>query len=88
MRYLAKIFVTLKPTVNDPQGQTVLAGLKTLGFSSPQVVRAGKYFEVQLESPSRPDAESQVHDMCDKLLANPVMEEFSYRISDAEESGE
>ena len=88
MRYLAKIFVTLKPTVNDPQGQTVLAGLKTLGFSSPQVVRAGKYFEVQLESPSRPDAESQVHDMCDKLLANPVMEEFSYRISDVEESGE
>ncbi len=88
MRYLAKIFVTLKPTVNDPQGQTVLAGLKTLGFSSPQVVRVGKYFEVQLDSSSCREAESQVHNMCDKLLANPVMEEFSYQLSQVEEAGE
>ena len=88
MQYLAKIFVTLKPTVNDPQGQTVLAGLKTLGFSSPQVVRVGKYFEVQLDSSSRREAESQVHNMCDKLLANPVMEEFSYQLSQVEEAGE
>ncbi len=88
MQYLAKIFVSLKPTVNDPQGQTVLAGLKTLGFSSPQVVRVGKYFEVQLDSSSRHEAESQVHNMCDKLLANPVMEEFSYQLSQVEEAGE
>ena len=81
MQYLARIFVTLKPTVNDPQGETVLAGLRTLGYDSAKSVRAGKYFEMQVESASRKDAEDQVREMCDRLLANPVMEEFSFRLT-------
>ena len=80
MRYLARIFVTLKPTVNDPQGETVLAGLRTLGFASAESVRAGKYFEIRVESASRDEAEEEVREMCDRLLANPVMEEFSFRL--------
>ena len=72
--------MTLKPTVNDPQGETVLAGLRTLGFESAQSVRAGKYFEMRVESGSREEAEGQVREMCDRLLANPVMEEFSFRL--------
>ena len=80
MRYLARIFVTLKPTVNDPQGETVLAGLKTLSFESAKGVRAGKYFEILVESASMEEAEEQVRGMCDRLLANPVMEEFSFRL--------
>lgn len=80
MRYLARIFVTLKPTVNDPQGETVLAGLRTLGFASAESVRAGKYFEIRVESASRDAAEEEVREMCDRLLANPVMEEFSFRL--------
>ncbi len=80
MIYLARIFVTLKPTVNDPQGETVLAGLKTLGFETASGVRAGKYFEIRVESASMEEAEEQVRGMCDRLLANPVMEEFSFRL--------
>jgi len=85
--YLAKIYVTLKPTVNDPQGQTVLASLKTLGFSSVESVRVGKYLEVRLDEPDRQQAEAQVHAMCDKLLANPVIEDFSYQLSEVPETG-
>ena len=81
MIYLARIFVTLKPTVNDPQGETVLAGLRTLGFESARGVRAGKYFEILVEEASMEEAEEQVRGMCDRLLANPVMEEFSFRLT-------
>ena len=86
MIYLARIFVTLKPTVNDPQGETVLAGLRTLGFESGRGIRAGKYFEIRVESESKEEAEEEVRGMCDRLLANPVMEEFSFRLT-KEEAG-
>ena len=82
MQYLARIFVTLKPTVNDPQGETVLAGLRTLGFESARRVRAGKYFEVGVEAASLEEAEDAVGGMCDRLLANPVVEEFSFRVAE------
>ena len=85
--YLAKIYVTLKPTVSDPQGQTVLASLKTLEFSSVESVRVGKYLEVRLDESDRQQAEARVHAMCDKLLANPVIEDFSYQLSEVPEAG-
>ena len=74
--FLAKVFVTLKPTVNDPQGQTVLGGLKTLGFASVESVRLGKYLEVKINETDRSKAEALASEMCQKLLANPVIEEF------------
>jgi phosphoribosylformylglycinamidine synthase PurS subunit len=80
--FLAKIKVTLKPTVNDPQGQTVLGALKTLGFSTANKVRVGKYIEVYLEESDRKKAEDQVKAMADKLLANPVIESFSFELEE------
>ncbi|MCH8745280.1 MAG: phosphoribosylformylglycinamidine synthase subunit PurS [Chloroflexi bacterium] len=74
--FLAKVFVTLKPTVNDPQGLTVLGGLKTLGFASVESVRLGKYLEVKINETDRTKAEALASEMCQKLLANPVIEEF------------
>ena len=74
--YLARIYVTLKPTVNDPQGLTVKGGLQTLGFDKVQSVRIGKYMEVRLDESDGSEAELQVKEMCRTLLANPVIEEF------------
>ena len=76
--YLAKIYVTLKPVVNDPQGRTVLGGLKNLGFAQVDDVRVGKYLEVRLGEPDRANAKAVVRAMCRTLLANPVIEEFHF----------
>ena len=84
--FLARIRVTLKPTVNDPQGQTVLSGLKTLGFHSARSVRVGKYMEVQLDAPDHRQAEAQARAICDKLLANPVIEDFDCEVSEVSEA--
>ena len=77
---LARVYVTLKPTVNDPQGLTIRGGLHSLGFSAVDSVRAGKYMEIQIDAPSPAEAEAQVADMCKKLLANPVIEDFRFEI--------
>ena len=74
--YLAKVYVTLKPTVNDPQGLTVLGALKNLGFSSVKDVRVGKYLEVRVDATDSAQAAAVATDMCQKLLANPVIEEY------------
>lgn len=78
--YLAKVYVTLKPTVNDPQGRTVMGGLKSLGFVSVADVRVGKYLEVRLQDADRPQAEARIKEMCEKLLANPVIEQYRYEV--------
>ena len=80
--YLAKIYVTLKATVNDPQGLTVMGSLKQLGFASVADVRVGKYLEVTVEEAERARAERLVADMCQKLLVNPVIEEFSFDLDE------
>ena len=74
----AKIRVTLKPTVNDPQGLTIAQALARLGFDSVQSVRAGKFIEIKVDETDRDRAESQVREMCERLLANPVIERFSF----------
>ena len=76
--YLARIYVTLKATVNDPQGQTVLGSLKQLGYLSVDDVRMGKYLEVRVDETDRERAQELVDDMCYKLLANPVIEEYRF----------
>ncbi len=81
--YLAKIYVTLKPTVNDPQGLTVKGGLRTLGFDNVQSVRVGKYMEIRLEEKNGSQAEEQVREVCRKLLANPVIEDFSFELEES-----
>ena len=78
--YLAKIYVTLKPTVNDPQGLTIKGALHTLRFNSVQDVRAGKYLEIKVDENDREKASAQVQQMCQKLLANPVIENFRFEL--------
>lgn len=78
--YLAKIYITLKPTVNDPQGLTIKGALHNLGFSSVEDVRAGKYIEVKIAEKDIAAARKQVDDMCRKLLANPVIENYRFEL--------
>ena len=80
--YLAKVYVTLKPTVNDPQGLTIKGGLHSLGFTGVDSVRAGKYMEIKVEASDKGEAESAVTEMCKKLLANPVIEEFRFEVEE------
>lgn len=79
---LAKIHVTLKPGVNDPQGLAIAGGLHSLGFQAVQEVRAGRYLEVRLDSADRSTAEQQVAAMCERLLANPVIESYRFQVED------
>ena len=80
MNYLAKVHVTLKPLVNDPPGLTIQGALHSLGFSSVKSVRMGKYLEIAIEAGSQAEAEAQVKEMCRKLLANPVIEDYRFQI--------
>jgi phosphoribosylformylglycinamidine synthase len=80
--WLAKVHVTLKPVVLDPQGQAIQGGLRTLGFDTVQGVRAGKYLEIKLDAPDRGEAERLVTEMCTKLLANPVIEEYRLEVTE------
>ncbi len=79
--FLARIYVTPKPGVVDPQGLSILSGLHSLGYDSIGGVRAGRYFEIQLgEAASQEDAESLAADMCRQLLANPVIEDYRFEV--------
>ena len=82
-RFLARVTVMLKPLVNDPQGLAVRDGLQALGFEGVEAVRVGKRLEVTLEAPNAAEAERRVRAMCDRLLANPVIEEFRIELADA-----
>ncbi|MDE2688405.1 MAG: phosphoribosylformylglycinamidine synthase subunit PurS [Chloroflexota bacterium] len=76
--YLARVYIQLRPTVSDPQGQTIRGGLHQLGFNGVSSVRAGKYMEITLEAESESAASEQLRQMCDRLLANPVIEDYRF----------
>ncbi len=84
MHFKADIYVTLKRSVNDPQGLTIKGGLEQLGFDEVTAVRAGKYIEVWLDAPDKAAAEKQIDAICDKLLANPVIEDYRYEVKPSE----
>ena len=73
-----RVFVTLKPSVFDPQGTTVAEALHTLGYAAVKGVRQGKYFELDIDARTVDEARRVASEAADKLLANPVIE--SYRI--------
>jgi phosphoribosylformylglycinamidine synthase PurS subunit len=77
----ARIYITLKPALLDAQGRVLESALRQLGFESVQGVRVGKYLEVDLQPDGDPQA--QVEAMCQKLLANPVIEQYRYEVSDS-----
>jgi len=74
----ARVFVTLKPSVFDPQGRTIAEALHSLGYGSVEDVRQGKYFELDVKAIDTAQARALAAEVADKLLANPVIE--SYRI--------
>ena len=82
----ARIYVTLKPSVLDPQGKAIHHAVETIGFHAIQDVRQGKYFEVTLDNDLRPDeARAEIERMARDVLANPVIEEYRVELdSDSE----
>jgi len=78
------VVVELKPSVLDPQGKAIQHSLSSLGFSGVEDVRAGKLFRITLadSGQSRPEIEQQIRQMCEKLLANTVIENFSYTLEE------
>ncbi|WP_022699938.1 phosphoribosylformylglycinamidine synthase subunit PurS [Oceanicaulis alexandrii] len=77
----ARIHVYLKPGVLDPQGQAVSNSLNHLGFDEVTGVRQGKLIEIDLNTADAEEAQSRVSEMCDKLLANPVIENYDIELS-------
>ncbi|WP_256761753.1 phosphoribosylformylglycinamidine synthase subunit PurS [Cohnella sp. WQ 127256] len=76
----AKVYVTIKQNVLDPQGNAVQGALHTLGFNEVSKVRIGKYLEVDLDTNDRAQAEEQLKVMCEKLLANTVVEDYRFEL--------
>ena len=76
--YIAKIIVTLRPSILDPQGKATLHALQSLGMDSAREVRMGKFIEMKVQANSKAEAEKTVEEACKKLLANPVMENYSF----------
>jgi phosphoribosylformylglycinamidine synthase len=71
--------VTLKPEILDPQGQAVMGALPSLGFSGVRGVRVGKHFQIELDGDADDGTLAEVHAMAEKLLSNPVIEDFTVR---------
>jgi phosphoribosylformylglycinamidine synthase subunit PurS len=82
-RFLAEVFVSLKPTVNDPEGITIGGALGSLGFGGVEGVRSGRYFQVTMTAEDEDAAAKQVDQMCARLLANPVIETYSFKLNEA-----
>jgi phosphoribosylformylglycinamidine synthase subunit PurS len=76
----AKIFVTLKNGILDPQGRAIQQSLHTLGFSTVEEVRIGKFIEIDLNETDTASAENTIKSMCEKLLANTVIEDYRFEI--------
>ena len=77
---LAKIYITLKKDVLDPQGSVIANSLKSLGFNNIEDVRQGKLIEVKLNAENKEMANKQLKEMCEKLLANLVIEDYKVEI--------
>ena len=71
-----KVIVTLKPSLLDAQGKVVQGALQQLGYNEVQQVRIGKFIELTVDA--GPDMDRRVHEMCSKLLANPVIEDYTF----------
>jgi phosphoribosylformylglycinamidine synthase len=79
----ANVYVTLKEEVLDPQGEAVRRALDSLGFAGVKKVRVGKLIEIDLDGATPRDAETKLRAMCEKLLSNPIVEDFEFEIERA-----
>lgn len=84
MQYKARVRIMLKKGVLDPQGTMVQGALSALGYGNVSDVRMGKHIEFSVEAPSREEALGQVEEMSRRLLANPVMEQYSLELTGAD----
>lgn len=80
---LAEIHITLKELVLDPQGTTLKRSMETMGYRNIDDVRMGKFIQVRFDSDDREAVEEKVREMCQKILSNPVIEQYSYTIVEA-----
>ena len=80
MTYVARVDITLKPGIADPQGQTIEKALPALGYSGVKNVRVGKLIEMEVEAATPDEAETRVNEMCERLLANPVIESYEVHV--------
>ena len=83
-KWVADVRVTLKPVVNDPPGLAIREALHNLGFASVDSVRSGKLIRVSIDAESEEAASHMVDDMCRRLLANPVIEDYTFTISNSQ----
>ena len=79
-KYQAKVHVTLKKSVLDPQGQTILQALQHMGFEEAKSCRVGKFFELEVESSSKEAAETKLEEAAKDILSNPVIEDYTLEI--------
>ncbi|MEG6617293.1 phosphoribosylformylglycinamidine synthase subunit PurS [Peptococcaceae bacterium 1198_IL3148] len=80
--FQAKIYITLRKSVLDPQGSVVTKSLHAMGYENVAEVRVGRYLVVDINAADPNDAETQVHEMCKKLLANPVIEDYTFTLTE------
>ena len=80
-QYHARIYVTLRSSVLDPAGTAVKSGLKQMGYSGVESVRIGKYIELKLTATDEAEAKQQLDEMCDRLLANTVIENYCFELT-------
>jgi phosphoribosylformylglycinamidine synthase len=83
-KYLAKIFVTLRPSVLDPAGVAVQSGLQQMGYNTVENVRIGKYIELTITSSDETKARQDMERICDQMLANPVIENYRFDLIEVE----
>lgn len=83
-KYLAKIFVTLRPSVLDPAGVAVQSGLQQMGYDNVENVRIGKYIELTITSSEESKARQDMERICDQMLANPVIENYRFDLIEVE----
>ena len=82
--FLVRVVVRPQPTINDPQGRTIRGSLHQLGYSSVEGVRVGKHIVIRLDEDDEVEAAAKVTEMCDKLLANPIIEEYAFELERVE----
>jgi phosphoribosylformylglycinamidine synthase subunit PurS len=81
-KYHARIYVTLRSSVLDPAGTAVESGLKQMGYTEVESVRIGKYIEMQLSAEDEEQAKQHLDEMCDRLLANTVIENYCFELTE------
>ena len=82
-----RVFVTLKPSVFDPQGRTIADALHAMGYDGVRDLRQGKYFELDLDADTVDVAKKLADEVADKLLANPVIESYRIEVDEGEKLG-